>query len=75
MHNNTIMTEPKSFEQPRSKLRANPESRILGEQYECAIQDALALGKLRESCNDVQEGVAGSPRELARRYGARGTPG
>ena len=51
------MTKTKNFEQLRSKLRADPESRILGEQYERAIRDALALGELRESYSDAQGGV------------------
>ncbi len=55
------MTKTKNFEQLRSKLRADPESRILGEQYERAIRDALALGKLRESHGGVQEEVADIP--------------
>ncbi len=58
------MTKNKNFEQLRSKLRADPESRILGEQYERAIRDALALGKLRESHDDVQEEVADIPANL-----------
>jgi len=55
------MTKTKNFEQLRSKLRASPESRILGEQYERAIRDALALGKLRESYGGMQEEVADIP--------------
>ncbi len=55
------MTKTKNFEQLRSKLRANLESRILGEQYERAIRDALALGKLRESHDGAQEEIADIP--------------
>ncbi len=69
------MTKTKNFEQLRSKLRANPESRILGEQYERAIRDALALGKLRESYGGVQEDIADIPansRDNAARVELRG---
>ena len=69
------MTKTKNFEQLRSKLRADPESRILGEQYERAIRDALALGKLRESYGGVQEDIADIPansRDNAARVELRG---
>lgn len=55
------MTKTKNFGQLRSKLRANPDSRLLGEQYERAIRDALALGKVRESHGSVQEEVTDGP--------------
>lgn len=50
------MTKTKNYEQLRSRLHATPESRILGEQYDRSIRDALALGKLQESWGGMQEG-------------------